>query len=151
MGRRRRPRSRVIVVDRDRFSAGWRLLPEPGFELPPIAPSPDLVVDVIRPVDQLVVTVEGYDVELVVGARPRIRPKPGGTRRLVVRLASQHLAERAIYESAAPIPDEDDPTNPPEQQPAPPGEPAGHSPPIPARPARSSRLVFEVPIGEEIP
>ncbi len=151
--RRRAQRARVLAVGRDRFAAGWRLLPE-GFELRPAAPSPDLVVDVVRPSDLVALTVEGYDVELLSGSNPRIRAKQGTTGRLVVRLAYQHLAERAIYEAAAPIP-ANDPRDPPVTPPVPDrpldGEAARPNPPVPARAARGSRLVFALPAGESVP
>jgi hypothetical protein len=127
------------------------LVSEPDFEQEPIAPSPDLVVDVVRPLDLVGLTVECYGVELVAGGNPRIRPRDGGSGRLVVRLAYQHVAERAIYEDPAPIPDEADPTKPPVKQTPPGGEPVTHTPPIQARAARSTRLVFEVPPDETIP
>lgn len=152
--RRKRPRSRVVAVDRNRFAAGWRLLREPGLELLPVEASPDLVVDVIRPSDLVALTVEGYDVELVAGADPFIRPKKEANGRLVVRLAYQHLAERAIYEGLAPVPNETGPKGPAappvDDTRLPDGENARHNAPIPARPARGSRLVFEVPAGEKI-
>lgn len=150
--RRRGRRARVVAVDQNRFAAGWRLLPEPGPELAQAALTPDVVVDVIRPSDLVALTVEGYDVELVTGDNPLIRPKDAGRGRLVVQLAYQHLAERAIYEGSAPIPNETSPNGPSVPDAAPvDGENVRHAPPISARPARGSRLVFEVPAGEEIP
>jgi hypothetical protein len=153
-GRPRRARARVVQVDLDRFAAGWRLIPEPGIAPAPVQPAPDLVVDLIRPSDLVALSVEAHDVELVAGAKPVIRPKEGATGSLVVRLAFQHLAERAIYEGLAPVPDPANPGNPGPGTDTPPtpvdGESARHVPPIPARPARASRLVFELPQGEEI-
>jgi hypothetical protein len=164
--RERRPRARVLTVAPDRFSAGWRLVPQPDFVVAPIAPSPDLVVDLVRASDLAAFTVEGYGVELLGGDRARVRAKRGETGRLVVRFAYQHAAERAIYEEASPVPSPDptldwpSPNKPPvptpgkpikpvDQQP-PAGEPATHVPPIEARPARASRLVLELADGEEI-
>jgi hypothetical protein len=120
----------VITVASERFSAGWRLLPDQSFPYAPVAPSPDLVIDLIRPDDLVAFTVEGYDVELVGGQRPRIRPKADGTGRLVVRFATQHLFESALYE-----------TDPP----------PSHTPPVDALPARSSRLVFALAEDERVP
>ena len=147
--RRQAPRARVVAVDRNRFAAGWRLLADAP-ELVSAAPAPDLVVDLVRPADLVALTVEGYDVELVSGKNPRIRPKPGMTGRLIVRLAYQHVAERAIYEGLvpAPVPGKDPagaPTVP--EIPASPldGPAARPVPPIPARPAQTSRLVLELP------
>ena len=150
-GRSGRARSRVVKVPRDRFAAGWRLAPPTESDQDPNATIPDLVVDVVRPTDLVALTVEGYDVDLVAGTNPRIRPKTGRTGRLVVQLAFQHLAERVLYEGSAPIPNEDDPTGLPENQPAPGDEPTAHEPPIGARPSRASRLVFELPTGDRIP
>jgi hypothetical protein len=149
----------VLSVAPDRFSAGWRLLPQPDFVVAPIAPSPDLVVDLVRAADLAALTVEGYGVELLSGNRPRVRAKRGAAGRLVVRFAYQHTAERAIYEEASPIPFPDptkapagkpDPTKKPVTQQPPAGEPSTHTPPIEARPARASRLVLELAEGEEI-
>ena len=128
--RARPPRTRVITVASERFSAGWRLLPGQRSAYPPLAPSPDLVIDLIRPDDLVAFTVEGYDVELVGGQRPRIRPKADGTSRLVVRFATQHLFEFALNEI--------DP-------------PPSHTPPVAALPARSSRLVFALAEDERVP
>jgi hypothetical protein len=128
--------------------------------VPPIAPAPDLVVDLVRPSDLAAFTVEAYGVELLGGGRPRVRPKRGETGRMVVRFAYQHAAERAIYEEQSPVPFPDptkppppgdpDPTQEPVRQDPPPGEPSTHVPPIEARPARASRLVFELAEGDEI-
>ncbi len=140
-------------MDRLRFAAGWRrLLPDPAFEAVPAEQRPDLVVDLIRPSDLVAMTVECYDIELVAGEEPHLRPKQSAKGRLVVRLAFQHLAERAIYEGLAPVP-ADDPTSAPVKD-APPapidGPTARPIPPIAALPARASRLVFELPAGETI-
>jgi len=75
------------------------------------------------------------------------------TGRLVVRLAYQHVAERAIYEGLAPIP-ADNPASgqKPDDTPNPVDGPnARPTPPVDARPAQTSRLVFELPAGESIP
>ena len=79
------------------------------------------------------------------------------TGRLVVRLAYQHVAERAIYEGLvpAPVPSKDPTADPPwvTDVPATPldGPAARPVPPIPARPAQTSRLVLELPAGDSIP
>jgi hypothetical protein len=152
---RRRRRAAVVAADRNRFAAGWRLLPDLARTVEPAAADPDLVVDVVRPSDLVALTVEGHDVELVSGANPVIRPKVGKTGRLVVRLGYQHLAERAIYEAPAPVP-ADDPTGkkkiPAADAEHPVDGPAARpTPPVAARPARTSRLVFELPAGESVP
>ena len=85
-GRRRVPQTRVLAVDRSRFAAGWRLVPG-VLEVRPTEFEPDLVVDLVRPKDLVALTIEGFDVELVGGGSPAIRPTQGKTGRLVVRLA----------------------------------------------------------------
>ncbi len=156
-GSRRAPRARVLTVDRARFAAGWRLAPG-AVEIVPAALEPDLVVDLVRPSDLVALTLEGFDVELVGGAKPAIRPKQGKTGRLVVRLAFQHVAEKAIYEVAAPI--RVDTSPPPPLDPNKlqkldtrpvDGEAARPTLPIDARPARTSRLVLELPEGDTVP
>jgi hypothetical protein len=150
---------RVLATERTRFAAGWRLLPG-AIEVAPPELEPDLVVDLVRPSDLVALTLEGFDVELAGGASPAIRPKQGKTGRLVVRLAFQHVAERAIYEALAPIPVEHQGT-PPNPNPnniqkkddtrQEDGENARPVPPVDARPARSSRLVFELREGQSVP
>jgi hypothetical protein len=111
----RRRRARVVRVEPDRFAAGWRLLDQPGFEFPPVGSSPDVVVDLVRPDDLVAFTLEAYDLELVGGARPHLRPKNGGDARLVVRFAYQHLGELALEDA-----------NPPPVQSPSLGRPVGH-------------------------
>ena len=150
---RRAPRGRVVAVARDRFAAGWRLLPGAlELALAEAEVEPDLVVDLVRPDDLVALTLEGYNVALVSGASPRIRPKQGTKGRLVVRLTYQHLAEAAIYEGHAPIP-ADNPSGgfQVDSDPDPEGPNARPSPPVGAHPARTSRLVFELPEGDSIP
>ena len=120
----------MLQVESDRFAAGWRLVDEPAFELPPVAASPEVVVDLVRPDDLVAFTLEAYDLELVGGRRPHLRPKSHGNARVAVRFAYQHLGELAL----------------PDADPPPP-----HTPPIEARPARSSRLIFAVAEDERIP
>lgn len=102
-----------------RFGAGWRRLtprePEP-------VPAPDIQVDIIRPEDLVSLTVAGYDVELVEGDSPVLRPTSPDAR-LVVSFSYQHLGEEAIYE----VEDAQE-----------------VSPPVGAIPARATRLVFAI-------
>ena len=151
--RRRRP-ARVIEVARDRFAAGWRLLPGDAVVVQPGLPRrrvPEIVFDVVRPADLVALTVECYGLELVGGSKPLLRPKHGVTSFLVVQLPFQHLAERAIYEAPALVPNQAKPDGPPAPDGAAvDGEVERPVPPIPARPARPSRLVFDVPADEEI-
>jgi hypothetical protein len=112
---------------------------------PPLEPEspPDLVVDVIRGADLLAIRIEGFGVELIGGKPPMLRTvQEGGL--LVANYTFQHLAERAIYEEKVDPPVEDDNSDP-----DPPG--AQFNPPILARPAKSSRVVFVLPAGEKIP
>ena len=115
---------------------------------------PDLAVDLVRPSDLVALTVEGYDVELVSGSSPVIRPKQGTTGRLVVRRrlpacrgasASTRVWPRFPAERSGERATPDDTPNPVD------GPNARPTPPIDARPARTSRLVFELPAGESIP
>jgi hypothetical protein len=147
-------------VDRHRFAAGWRLVPDRVVDLAladeldlaiPGRPRPSIVVDVVRPSDLVSLTFAGYDLELVSGARAHLRPIGDGGGRLVVRLAWQHLGERAIYEGQAPVPDETKPHDKPVPDTAPiDGEGARPNAPIDARPARGSRLVLTVAPGTTI-
>lgn len=149
-GRRRRS-ARALSTTAMRFAAGWRLVPDalvgrparPGRE-------PSIVVDLVRPRDLVAFQVAGYHLELVGGADPHLRAATGRDALLVVDFTFQHLAERAIYEAAARVPDESDPTAPPVLQPATDTEATRPEPPIPARPARGSRLVFAVGDDETI-
>jgi hypothetical protein len=146
-----------VAADELHFVAGWRhrLAPSPS-----AGPPPDLTVDIVRPDDLVALTVSGYDVELVAGDAPVLRPT-SETAKLVVGFAYQHLGEHAIYEGLAPVPADMDPTVPPPFDPNPPaqdahgkqpdGEQARPQPPIDARPASASRLVFAFSEGEEIP
>ena len=154
---RRRAETARVVVDSQRFAAGWRLVPGLGPAGPPITaagpppPQPSLVVDVVRPRDLVALTVEAYECDLVTGeAGPVLVPRAEAEATLVVRLAYQHLAERAIYETPARVPDEAQPIGPPDLDPNVDAPGTTHTPPIAALPARGSRLVFEVPAGEQI-
>ena len=163
---RRRPkrrRSRVIKVDRNRFVSGWRLLPG-GVFAPGIRPQrrqPDISFDVIRPSDLVALSVDGYGLELVVGSNPRLRPVEGVSSLLVVGFSFQHIGEHAIYEALAPVPDDLDPGEKPQELEGDPpledaqgrqadGEDARPHPPIRVLPAKASRLVFKVPDDFEI-
>lgn len=157
--RRKRPR-RVLraPVDPNRFAAGWRLVdPLPGFELAaPLPERPSFTVDVTRGRDLVALSVDFYDCELHTGGDgPVATPQDGGNARMVVRLPFQHLGERAIYETPAPIPDEMNPAPQPNPPVDPNVDPPGMTTPWPldfkgARPARGSRLVFTIPAGEKI-
>jgi hypothetical protein len=153
--RRRLRRNTVIPVTPDRFAGGWRLLaPDfPDLVTMPPPEEPSFVVDVARGRDLVALTAEFYRCELFNGEDgPIVRPLPDATAaRMVIRLAYQHLGERAIYETQAPVPD---PLNP--GAPNPPIDPnvdpptARPVPPLDVRPARASRLVFALADGETI-
>src|SRR5215218_193565 len=156
--RRKRPR-RVLraPVDPNRFAAGWRFVePVAGFDVSAAPPGPpSLSVDITRGRDLVSLTIDFYDCELHTGGDgPAVTAIDGGTGRMVVRLAFQHLGERAVYETPAPIADETDPTQPPQTDPS--VDPPGTLTPWPldddgAVPARASRLVFSIAAGESIP
>lgn len=152
--RRRAVRARVLAPESLRFAAGWRLAPEVAIEAAPVAPTaptPSLVVDVVRATDLVALTFEAYGLELVGGRDPHLRPLADRDGRLVVRFATQHLGERALYEGQAPVPDESSPHGGPSaDSQALDGANARHQAPIEALPARASRIVLAVPAGETI-
>jgi hypothetical protein len=125
----------------DRFVDGYTRLGNPTPQTP--KSPPDLVVDVIRGADLVAMRFECYGVELIVQRDPVLRAgRDGG--HLIAHYTFQHLAERAIYEEKVVPPVDDDHSDP-----DPPG--ASFHPPIPARPAKASRVVFAIPAGAEIP
>jgi hypothetical protein len=146
-------RGRVFRAGAERFVDGITRLVSaaaPVIDIPPIvAPrpterTPDLIVDVIRPIDLVAMRVEAFGLSLVTGANPILRAGDDGGH-LIVHLAFQHMTELAIYEGLVdprpPLPAEGDP---------PPGEPTSHVPPELARAANATRVVFEVPAAFEI-
>ena len=157
---RRRDRERNVASAHLRFAAGWRYLRDSSLFIKASRPEPDFSVDVIRAEDLTAFSVAGYGIELVVGDAPVMRPSgPGAV--LVVEFTFQHLGERAIYDPGKHPPpkrnDEDPTAGVPDDDvrdedlelPDKPDEPPSR--PEAALPARTSRLVFEVPEGEEIP
>lgn len=136
-----------LSSERDsRFASGWRLL-HPNAPIPP-AVEPDLVFDVVRPRDLVSISVAAYEAELVEGESPVLRAT--GDAALVISFSYQHLGEQAFYEGQAPIPDPMDPSGEPLEGPTG-AEEATLQPPIQALPSRSSRLVFSLEDGDEIP
>lgn len=137
----RRP---VERIDAD-FFVRW--IPSPP-HLPKPVVIPDLVVDVVRGADLVATRVEAYGAELLSDDESSaiVWGDDGGY--LVSQIGFQHIAERAIYETKVPdLPyegyeDQGDPSD--EDQPF-------FTLPEQARPAKGSRLVFEVPAGYEIP
>ncbi|MCA1675075.1 MAG: hypothetical protein LC799_23765, partial [Actinobacteria bacterium] len=129
----------------------------PGAEPVP-ADSSAITVDVVRPADLVALSFTATGCEVVSSSGvPRLRPQAQVQARLTVELAYQHLAEEAVYEGLAPkppefpagngtdfidgLPDPDDPVDP---------DGTRTVPPVEVRPARASRLVFDVPVGESI-
>lgn len=126
---------RIVKVDAERFMSGASQLGvfaavEPDAEPGTLAGEESISVDVVRARDLLVCRVEAFGCDLHGGSQPVLRPRPGATARLVMRFGYQHLGEEATYESGAPT----GPTHDPVQ----------------AHPSRSSRVVLDVPEGEEI-
>jgi hypothetical protein len=146
------PGGRVLAISEGRFANALRATTGRGLAPTRRPPRPpDVVVDVVRAEDLVACTLEGYDVELIAGEDPHLRPVDGADGVLVLLLPSQHLAEHAIYEEAAPAPDPADPSKPsPGRAPADPAT-AEHHPPIDARPARASRVVLRLPAGDRVP
>jgi hypothetical protein len=145
-----RPRRRVLTsVEPLRFAAAWRLL-GPAADLPDDA----IHVDVVRARDLVALSVTFTGCELVTGGGTpaHLRPKEGETARMTVHHTFQHGFEEAIYESKAPVPDpktgelseEDDEKFLEEHANRTP------EPPVGFRPARASRVVYDVPVGETI-
>lgn len=161
-GRTTTRRVRVLKPAPERFFAGHRLhadgLEHVEIELDTLPQqAPDVVVDVIRPLDLVALTFEAYGCELVVdNDGPALRPRSGAgaDARLVVRLPYQHLAEEAIFEGVAPIPKEmspdGEPTKPSMAEAMEADDNARPRPPVGARPARGSRLVFALADDERI-
>lgn len=152
-----------LIVEPNRFAAGWRLVTEllPGFDVIAAAPGaepeqPAFTVDVTRGRDLVALTVDFYTCELMTTADgPVVQPTTGGDGRMAVRLPFQHLGEHAVYETPAPRPNDATPNGPP-SAPDPGVDPPGavvERPLAPglAIPARGSRLVFTVAAGEQIP
>ena len=155
----RTTRGKVVAAHPLRFASGWRLVPSASVDIGPDAahaPQPSIVVDVVRPADLVALTFAGYDLELVGGSKPHLRPIAGVEGKLVVVLAYQHLGERALYEGLAPVPNESSPDGKPHDPatevppPAIDGENAVHVPPIQALPSRDSRIVLAVAETETI-
>jgi hypothetical protein len=92
-----------------------------------------IVVDVLRAADLVAFRLEAFGCELKVGGAspPALKPRSGAKAFLVVRFPFQHLGEAAVFETS-----ENDPKR-------------VHAP-VAARPARSSRVAFDVPEGTEI-
>jgi hypothetical protein len=150
--------AKTIHVTPMRFAAGWRLLesgqlfdgqPRDGSHAPG-EPGP-LVIDVLRPLDLVGFTIEAHGCDLVseVGG-PVLRPRAAAEALLVVRLPYQHLAEQAIYEQAGVVPNPGNPAAGPVNDLLTSDGDEQVLAPVPALPARASRLVFAIPVTESI-
>ncbi|MEO8122606.1 MAG: hypothetical protein ABI633_01000 [Burkholderiales bacterium] len=120
---------------------------------------PVVHVDLVRSADLVALSVDAVGCELVTGGdQPaHLRPIDGFARPiLVVGYAFQHIGEEALYESRVGskllVPNELDYTQRPGVEPLPPGHDpdARIAPPVAARAARGSRLVFTIPDWETI-
>jgi len=141
--RRRRTRT-TPAIPLDRFVDGFSRLAEPPIVVAQQPKPPDVVVDIIRPADLVSLRVEAFDLELHTGDEPvMITGNDPGY--LIVHLAFQHIAERAIYETKVdpPVPDDHADPDPPET--------SFFLLPEQARPAKGSRIVLQVPARHEIP
>lgn len=153
MAGKRRGRAGQLDVDGGRFAAGWRLLDAEALTVD----SGGITVDVVRPADLVALSFTAHGCRLVRrGKTLALCPEEGARARLAVTLAYQHLAEQAIYEGLAPKPPTFPTGNDVIADPAPdPNDPVDGTsarivPPAKVRPARASRLVFDVPAGEII-
>jgi hypothetical protein len=161
--RRRAQRRLILEVEPLRFARGIPVLEPEALEAPIVeAPrQPSVHVDVIRSADLVALSVDAIGCELVAdGVEPaHLRPIAGFDRpQLAVRYAFQHVAEEAIYEARPadriPVPNEADHSKKPRIDPIPNapanGPFARPRPPVDARAARGSRLIFAVPAGDTI-
>ncbi|MFW2382725.1 MAG: hypothetical protein ACN4GZ_13270, partial [Acidimicrobiales bacterium] len=134
-----------LTVPNNRFVDAISRLPDPPIIVAPQPEAPDYVVDVIRPADLVAMRVEVFGLDLIAGKEPvLVAGEDGG--HLIVHLSFQHIAERAVYEAKV-LPEVPDDVGEVEDPP----ETAVHIPPEQARPAKGSRIVFEVAAAEEIP
>ena len=158
----RRSRQPLVVrVEPLQFAHGLRTLAPELFAAPPREAQelPTVHVDLIRSADLVALSVDAVGCELVSGGSEpaHLRPIAGfAGPHLVVTYAFQHVGEEAVYEghpvSGLPVPNEFDHSQKPVNELLPPGHDpnARVTPPVAARAARGSRLVFTIPAGETI-
>lgn len=122
-------------------------LPAGQSQVPP-APevTPDHFFEVIRSADLVSLVVSSSGLDLADGLLKAAADGPGGL--LIFTLPFQHLGEQATYEGQAPVPNESHPDQPPTS--SPPGADSEPTIPVDGRPARSSRVVVQVPAGESV-
>jgi hypothetical protein len=161
MARRKSLRARVLQVDPLRFASGMRWLaeePASGAARAPREPSASIHVDIIRPADLVALSVDAVGCELLSDGNQRAHLRPIAGQRapcLIVKYAFQHVGEEAVYEGQTGVErfvDEKDPDKPP-KPPVPAPKPALNArptPPVGARAARGTRLVFRIPAEERI-
>jgi hypothetical protein len=133
--------------------------PTPGAERAPREPAAASIhVDIIRPADLVALSVDAVGCELVSDGSQRAHLRPIAGQRspcLIVKYAFQHVGEEAVYEGQSGVErfvDEKDPDKPP-KPPVPAPKPALNArptPPVGARAARGTRLVFRIPAEERI-
>ena len=153
-------RAKVLEVTAFRFANVLRQVENSGARVEAPPPRvPTVHVDLVRPADLLALAVDAAGCELLSdGARPAHLRLLAGQKEpacLIVRYAFQHVAEEAIYEGqsgTSALYDESNPGKPKKSgagdpKPAPNARPV---PPVGARAAGATRLVFEIPAGETI-
>lgn len=151
-------RTHVTDISREQFAAGWRLAPPRAGDAFRLAPRPegdpaDIVVDILRPRDLVALTATISGCMLMSGDdRPTtVLCGADAAGILHVEYGYQHAHETAVYEKPqkkpATIPNELG--GPPVKDPDSPTSDGTLSVPVGYRPARASRLVFEIPAGEE--
>ncbi len=108
---------------------------------------------VVRPDDLLALRVQLINLTIAPGAPPRVSRNGSAAAFLVLHFPPQSIAEEVFYEAPAPGTDDNKPDQPPPAQgqpaPQPPGDNNVDPPPVRARAAGESRLVFEWPIDFE--
>ena len=159
--RRRSRKAQVVQVEPLRFAHGLRLVAPDLFAVHDgeAQREPAVHIDLIRAADLVALSIDAIGCELLAGGTEpaHLRPLAGFVGpRLVVGYAFQHIGEEALYEgrvaSSLPVPNELHPEQAPVNEPPPPGHDpnARTTPPVAARAARGSRLVFTIPAGETI-
>lgn len=146
----RKRRSIVRDIDSLRFAAGWRHVVGDELHLGPVAvdPFPDdaITVDLVRPWDLVALTCTFVECDLSAGAEltPLVKPRKDKRALLVVQHSFQHAFEQAIYEKQPKVyvSDNGDAKEEAAALQAPAG--ARPQPPVGFRPARGSRVVFEM-------
>lgn len=111
-------------------------------------------VSVVRPEDLAVLRIELAGMTISGGAAPQLRRAGSAAGRITLHFPPQSIAEQSFFEAEPPGYDEPaDPyahLNPP-KPPQPGGSEAPTAPPVRARIAGESRIVFDVPAGFEAP